>query len=89
MRCFFRGYAVILYDHGAYYGTTMPAYYDLILGLIPLALLGITGSLHFGGGLVLPVAVSAAGVVTMGLIGHALFVRAPVDAPTAGPVRAE
>lgn len=62
----------------------MPAYYDLILGLIPLALLGITGSLHFGAGLVVPSAVGVAGLVTLALIGHALFVRTPVD--VAGPL---
>jgi len=60
----------------------MPVYYDLVLGLIPLVLFGVAGTLHFGGGLVLPLAVGAGGLLTFALIGHALFVRAPVDAPT-------
>ncbi|MFB6121414.1 MAG: hypothetical protein ABEJ68_09895 [Halobacteriaceae archaeon] len=56
----------------------MPGYYDLVLALIPLALFGIATALHVGG-LVLTGAVSVAGVVTLGVIGHAMFVRGPVD----------
>ncbi|MFC7045927.1 hypothetical protein ACFQH6_11350 [Halobacteriaceae archaeon GCM10025711] len=56
----------------------MAGYYDLILGLIPLALFGITGTLHFGG-FALTSAVPIAGFVAVGLVGHALFVNGPVE----------
>ena len=57
----------------------MPSYYDVILGLIPLALFGIAGALMIAG-LQLVMAVPAAALVAVGLIGHALFVNGPVDA---------
>jgi len=60
----------------------MVSYYDAVLALIPLALVGISGVLHLGG-LVLTAAVAVAGVATLGLVGHALFVRAPVAAGSA------
>lgn len=53
-------------------------YYDAVLGLIPIALFGVTGVL-FVGGLGLSTAVPLAAIVSVGLIGHALFVNAPVD----------
>ena len=56
----------------------MPSYYDLILGLIPLVLFGLAGTLTVAG-LQLTVAVPAAALVAVGLIGHALFVNGPVD----------
>lgn len=56
----------------------MTRYYDLVLGLIPLALVGITGTLTIAG-LSLTSAVPLAAVVAVGLIGHAMFVRSPVD----------
>ncbi|MGB9932978.1 hypothetical protein [Haloarcula amylolytica] len=56
----------------------MTGYYDIILGLIPLAMAGITATL-FAGGFALTTAIPMASVVTVGLIGHAMFVRAPVD----------
>ena len=59
----------------------MTGYYDLVLGLIPLALIGITGVLTVGG-LDLMMAVPLGSVVAVGLIGHALFVRTPIDAPS-------
>jgi hypothetical protein len=63
----------------------MAAYYDVVLALIPLVLVGIATSLYLGG-LVLTSAVSVAGLVTLGVVGHAMFVRGPVDAqPTAAP----
>lgn len=61
-------------------------YYDSILGLIPLALFGLTALLTTAG-LALTSAVPLAGVVSVGMIGHALFVRTPTDAPVASPVR--
>lgn len=51
-------------------------YYDLILALIPLTLLGLTGVLTLSG-LTLTTAVPLAGGVSAGMIGHAMFVRAP------------
>ncbi|MDQ2071457.1 hypothetical protein RBH20_02775 [Haloarcula sp. H-GB4] len=56
----------------------MTGYYDIILGLIPLAMAGITATL-FVVGFELTTAIPMASVVTVGLIGHAMFVRAPVD----------
>lgn len=54
----------------------MTSYYDVILGLIPLALFGIAGTLTLLG-IQLTVAVPAAALVSVGLIGHALFVNGP------------
>ena len=55
----------------------MVGYYDLVLVFIPGSLLGISGLLH-GTGLDLTLAVPAGALVATALIGHALFVRAPV-----------
>lgn len=60
--------------------TFMTGYYDFVLGLIPLALGGITAILTIGG-FELTTAIPLASVVAVGLIGHAMFVRAPVDSP--------
>jgi len=56
----------------------MTGYYDIVLGLIPLAMAGITGGLVLAG-FALTTAIPLASVVAVGLIGHAMFVRAPVD----------
>lgn len=56
----------------------MTGYYDIVLGLIPVALLGITAALTVVG-LSLTTAVPLAATVSVGLIGHAMFVNAPVD----------
>lgn len=64
----------------------MTDYYDLVLGLIPLALVSITGALTLAGA-ALTVAVPVASAVAVGLMGHAMFVRAPVDAPDTRPAR--
>ncbi|WP_336337932.1 hypothetical protein [Haloarcula brevis] len=71
----------------------MTGYYDIILGLIPLAMAGITATL-FVGGFELTTAIPMASVVAVGLIGHAMFVRAPVDpvpseAPTQGSAQSD
>lgn len=58
----------------------MPGYYDIVLGLIPLVLVGITASL-LGFGLELSTAVPAASLAAVGVIVHAMFVRAPVAVP--------
>lgn len=56
----------------------MAGYYDLVLGLIPLALGGIAAAL-LALGFSLTIAVPLAAVVSVGLIGHAMFVNGPVD----------
>jgi hypothetical protein len=56
----------------------MTGYYDLILGLIPLAMVGITGGLLVAG-FELTTAIPIASVVAVALIGHAMFIRSPVD----------
>lgn len=61
-------------------------YYDLILGLIPVALLGLTALLTTAG-LALTAAVPLAGTISAGMIGHAMFVRTPTDAPAAPVVQ--
>jgi len=55
----------------------MPGYYDVVLGLIPLSLAGLT-ALLFAGGISLPVAVPVASTVAVGVMGHAMFVNGPV-----------
>jgi hypothetical protein len=52
-------------------------YYDLVLGLIPVSATIISGAL-LGLGVDLPVSVSAGALFSAGLVGHAMFVRAPV-----------
>ncbi|PSP82992.1 hypothetical protein BRC83_08125 [Halobacteriales archaeon QS_1_68_17] len=56
----------------------MAGYYDLILGLIPLTLAGITGTALVGG-LALTTAVQVASLAAVALVAHAMFVRAPVE----------
>ena len=56
----------------------MTGYYDIVLGLIPLTLAGIAGTLSVVG-FSLTTAVPLASIVAVALIGHAMFVRAPVD----------
>lgn len=65
----------------------MASYYDFVLALIPLSLLGVSGALT-GVGLDLSLAVPLGATVAAGLIGHAMFVRAPIetrDAPSGEP----
>lgn len=56
----------------------MDRYYDVVLALIPLALLGIGGALLVAG-VTLQLAVSLSGLTAAALIGHAVFVNGPVD----------
>jgi hypothetical protein len=65
-----------LYYTIAYDETSMAGYYDVVLGLIPLTLIGVSGAL-MATGMSLSVAVPLAGLVVIGLIGHAMFVRTP------------
>jgi len=72
----------------------MLGYYDIVLGLIPVALVGITAALLTVG---LPTtgAVPIGALVAVGFMGHAMFVRAPTgsetseSAGTATPVNAD
>jgi len=57
----------------------MTNYYDLVLGAIPLALGGVAAMLTVLG-IPLTTAVGLAGGLSIGVIGHAMFVNAPVDA---------
>ena len=66
----------------------MTGYYDIVLGLIPLAMAGITGGLVLAG-FALTTAIPLASVVAVGLIGHAMFVNAPVDPVPAETVQSE
>lgn len=57
----------------------MVSYYDFVLAFIPISLLGVTGLLA-GLGFTLTLAVPLGATVAAGLIGHAMFVQAPIDA---------
>ncbi len=59
----------------------MIGYYDMILGLIPLSLLGVAGTLH-GIGFETAIAVPIAAIVATALVAHAMFVKAPIDIAT-------
>jgi tetrahydromethanopterin S-methyltransferase subunit C len=66
----------------------MAGYYDFVLGLIPIALAGITAVLTvFGFGLT--TAVPMAAVVSLGIIGHAMFVSPPVDTQASPGLRSQ
>ena len=56
----------------------MTGYYDLILGLIPLSLIGVTAALSVLG-FSITSAVPLAASIPVALIGHALFVNSPVE----------
>lgn len=64
----------------------MTRYYDYVLGLIPAALFGVTIALYVFG-IPLTSAVPVGGAVSALLVGHALFVNGPVDAPRDAPAR--
>lgn len=59
----------------------MTEYYDIILGLIPVTILGLGGGLQFVGVSQTP-AVAIGGLAAVGMVVHAMFVKAPVDEPT-------
>ncbi|WP_336133994.1 hypothetical protein [Natronomonas amylolytica] len=60
----------------------MTGYYDIVLGLIPLSLAGLTAIL-LAAGMSLSASVPLASIASLGLMGHAMFVNAPVAASTA------
>jgi hypothetical protein len=57
----------------------MTEYYDIVLGVIPVSLVGISAFLVGVAGLSLTIAVPLGAVVSVGIIGHAMFVNGPVD----------
>jgi hypothetical protein len=57
----------------------MTNYYDLVLGGIPLVFGGVAALLTVLG-IPLTTSVGVAGGLSVGVIGHAMFVNAPVDA---------
>ena len=61
----------------------MAGYYDIVLGLIPVALLGVTAALSIVGVSVTS-AVPIGALFAIGLIGHAMFVNAPIDSEEDG-----
>ena len=56
----------------------MAGYYDIVLGLIPLALLGITAALTLVG-ISLTTAVPIGAAVAIMFMGHAMFINSPID----------
>ena len=54
----------------------MAGYYDFVLGLIPLVLGGLSGGLALAG-FEWSVALVTGSLLAVGLVGHAMFVRAP------------
>jgi hypothetical protein len=53
-------------------------YYDFVLGLIPFGLATIASTM-FLSGFELTLAITVGSLFAVALIGHAMFVRAPVD----------
>ncbi|WP_256300485.1 hypothetical protein [Haloarchaeobius salinus] len=57
----------------------MTGYYDIVLGLIPVSFIGGTAALTTVADMALSTAIPVAAVLSVLLIGHAMFVNAPVD----------
>lgn len=66
----------------------MTGYYDIVLGLIPLSLAGLTAIL-LAAGMSLSLSVPLASVASLGLMGHAMFVNGPVTAQNSGQAAPE
>jgi hypothetical protein len=58
----------------------MMDYYDFVLGLLPVTVGGVAGLLTTAG-VELSLAVAVGSLVSLPLLAHALFVRAPVGTP--------
>ena len=58
----------------------MTGYYDIVLALIPVGLIGITAALTVVG-ISLTTAVPIAALFSAALIGHAMFVNSPLNLP--------
>jgi len=54
----------------------MAGYYDIILGLIPVSLGGLT-AVFVTAGMSFVFSIGIASIATLGLMGHAMFVNAP------------
>lgn len=67
---------------------TMTGYYDFVLGLIPLSLIGVTAALS-AAGLSITSAVPVAALLPVALIGHALFVNGPTENSQSTPENTE
>lgn len=63
-------------------------YYDVILALMPVSLFGIAGGLVVAG-FATTYAIMAGAVASIGLMGHALFVNAPVEPSEDSPSHAQ
>lgn len=74
-------YAKVLNVSYSYESIEMAGYYDYVLGTIPAVMLTpvLTATLF---GLSVPYAIIAGGAVAVPLVGHAMFVRAPVGNAT-------
>lgn len=59
----------------------MPAYYDYVLASIPLSLVGVASVLTLAG-FGLTQAVSLSALISIAVIGHALFIRGPTPTPS-------
>ncbi|WP_440990227.1 hypothetical protein [Haloarchaeobius baliensis] len=57
----------------------MTGYYDIVLGLIPVSFIGGTAALTTVADMATSTAIPVAAVLAVLLIGHAMFVNAPVD----------
>lgn len=66
----------------------MTGYYDIILGLIPLSLIGVTAALS-AVGVSITAAIPVAATIPVALIGHALFVNSPVEDSRSTPESTE
>ncbi len=62
----------------------MVDYYDLLLGLIPITLLGGAGIL-LGFGIDVTLAIPGGALIAVGLICHGMFVRSPGPTSTREP----
>lgn len=56
----------------------MPTYYDAVLALIPILLVGVSAGLMFSGIETEAAVITGAGLATA-VVGHAMFIRAPTD----------
>jgi len=66
----------------------MAEYYDYVLAAMPLTVLTVAGVLALAG-ISLSLAIPAGAGASLPLVGHALFVRAPIPAAEPSPAPAE
>ena len=85
--CITRSREKIMWFSRYMYDESMSRYYDYVLGLIPTALIGVTVLLS-AVGVSWHAAVPAGAAIAIGVMAHAMFVRAPRPAPAAAVVDA-